>query len=70
MRTCLGDLNVELGAIFRDGTTQELAKVFVGKKVCIDEEGSGAEVQLESLDRLPEVSTHCVEEGERWRRNM
>ena len=58
MRTCLGDLNVELGPILRDGASQKLAKVFVSEKVCIDEEGSGAEVQLEGLDRLPEVSAH------------
>lgn len=64
MRTCLGHLNVKLGAILRDGAPQELAKVFVGEKVCIDEEGSGAEVQLEGLDRLPEVGAHCVEERE------
>jgi hypothetical protein len=55
---------VKLGAVFQDGATQELAEVFVGEKVGVDEEGSRPEVKLERLDCLAEVGAHwVVEEG-------
>jgi len=63
--TYLGDLDVELRAVLRDGATQQLAEVFVGEKVGIDEEGSGAEVELKGLDCLAEVGAHCVEKGKK-----